>query len=199
MRFQTATPMRFPTKPSTRSRNVRGGQGRNTQKRASDFDSAVNLETLPLVSGRRGAPISWGPLTRMGAHLRVQAVRGTRAAVIELKPGLYLVAEVPEQSLRPEFGIIPLLAPLLTMAASRALKRRTPTESATTQPVQQPIMMVQAQPYPQTARVQHDPRNLPVPAFYPAPQQPMNPPVRWADPSEVETVVSGIWNHGGWR
>jgi hypothetical protein len=199
MRFQKATPMRFPTNRSTGSLNTRGGQGRNIPKRSSDFDSEVNLETLPVVAGRRGTPISWGPLTRMGTHLRVQAVRGTRAAVIELKPGLYLVAEVPEQSLRPEFGVIPLLAPLLTMAASRALRRRMQPEPAVAPPVQQPIMIVQAQPYPQATMVQPDPRNVHVPAVYPAPQQRMAVPVRWADPNEVETVVSGMWNNGGWR
>ena len=66
----------------------------------------------------------WGPLTRMGQQLRVQARLGYRAAVVELDQGLYLVAEVPEDALRPLFGAIPLLGTLLVQAASLALSRR---------------------------------------------------------------------------
>lgn len=61
---------------------------------------------------------AWGPAVRMGRNLRVQAAVGHRAAVIELKPGLFLVAELPEQATRPEFGIIPFLAPMIVKAAS---------------------------------------------------------------------------------
>jgi hypothetical protein len=64
---------------------------------------------------------TWGPAARMGRHLRVQAEAGHRAAVIELRPGLFLVAEVPERATRAEFGVVPMLAPLIVKAAMEAL------------------------------------------------------------------------------
>ena len=66
----------------------------------------------------------WSPPARMGTHLRIQAQAGHRAAVVELKPGLYLVAQVPEQATRPEIGLAPLLAPLMVKAARRVMANR---------------------------------------------------------------------------
>ena len=43
--------------------------------------------------------------------------------MVELRPGLYLVAEVPERATQPEVGVLPLLAPLVVKAASTALKQ----------------------------------------------------------------------------
>ena len=63
----------------------------------------------------------WGPMTKLGAKMQIQAALGSRAAVVELRPGLYLVGEVPESALRPEFGVIPLIGPLLVMAAGQAI------------------------------------------------------------------------------
>jgi len=79
--------------------------------------------------GRRERRESWGPSVRMGRHLRIRAASGYRAAVIDLKPGLYLVAELPEEVSRTEFGIAPLLAPLMVQAAKRALAK--PAEGKT--------------------------------------------------------------------
>jgi hypothetical protein len=85
--------------------------------------AAVREPTLqPVVAAVRPDP--WGPAVRMGRHLRVQAEVGYRAAVIELRPGLFLVAEVPERATRPDFGVVPLLAPLILKAASDALGPR---------------------------------------------------------------------------
>ena len=67
------------------------------------------------------AGAGWGPNVRMGKNLRIQAASGHRAAVIDLKPGLYLVAELPEAVTRTEFGIAPLLAPLMVRAAKKAI------------------------------------------------------------------------------
>ena len=66
----------------------------------------------------------WSPPARMGTQLRIQAKAGHRAAVVELKPGLYLVAQVPDSATRPEFGLAPLLAPLMVKAASRVMAHR---------------------------------------------------------------------------
>lgn len=67
------------------------------------------------------SPAGWGPNVRMGRHLRIQAAAGHRAAVIDLKPGLYLVAEIPDAVTRTEFGVAPLLAPLMIRAAKKAI------------------------------------------------------------------------------
>ncbi|MCB9695136.1 MAG: hypothetical protein H6736_25300 [Alphaproteobacteria bacterium] len=68
----------------------------------------------------------WSRHVDLGGHLRVQARRGHRAAIVELRPGLWLVAAVPEETLRTEIGVLPLLAPLLVTAASRAIKQKKP-------------------------------------------------------------------------
>ena len=75
----------------------------------------------------RQLPARWSPLVKMGPHFRIQASRGYRAAVIQVKPGLFLVAELPEQAARSEFGIAPVLAPMVVNAARRALQRRKQT------------------------------------------------------------------------
>ncbi len=94
------------------------------------FDDDAELEGVGLRLRRRprsapvarvAQPAAWGPLTRMGRNTRVQAAQGFRAAVIELKPGLFLVAELPEAVTRPEFGFAPLLAPLMMNAAKGAI------------------------------------------------------------------------------
>lgn len=71
---------------------------------------------------RRFAGLGWGPFVKLGEHIRLQAARGHRAAVVELRPGLYLVADVPSKHLEPEFGVLPLLAPLIVTAAQAAMK-----------------------------------------------------------------------------
>jgi hypothetical protein len=45
----------------------------------------------------------------MGRKLRIQAAVGHRASGVDLKPGLYLIAELPEAVTRTEFGVAPLL------------------------------------------------------------------------------------------
>ena len=84
----------------------------------------------------RGAqlPARWSPPAKMGTHMRIQASQGHRAAVIELKPGLFLVAELPERVARSEFGVAAILAPLVVKAASKAIQRRQQTE-----PTQRPL------------------------------------------------------------
>ncbi|MEZ4321885.1 MAG: hypothetical protein R3F61_30700 [Myxococcota bacterium] len=75
-------------------------------------------------AGKRFAGLGWGPFVNLGRHIRVQAKTGHRAAVVELRPGLYLVADVPAKHLKPEFGVIPLLVPLMVTAAQAAMKRK---------------------------------------------------------------------------
>ena len=90
---------------------------------------------------------SWGPSVPMGRRLRIQAALGYRAAVIELKPGLYLVAEVPDAVTRQEFGLAPLLAPMMMRAARRSMdepqERRGPFQNLFRRRQQEPIRYVQ--------------------------------------------------------
>jgi hypothetical protein len=95
---------------------ARAARERRQARRALDREP-----TLEPLTGALPAHDPWGPAVRMGRTLRVQAAVGHRAAVIELKPGLFLVAEVPEAALRPEFGFIPLLAPMIMNAATSAI------------------------------------------------------------------------------
>ncbi len=76
---------------------------------------------------RAQLPARWSPPAKLGRHMRLQAADGHRAAVIELKPGLYLVAELPERVARSEFGVAAVLAPLVVKAASKAIQHRQQT------------------------------------------------------------------------
>lgn len=62
----------------------------------------------------------WGPQAPLGNNLRVQTRPGHRAAIIPLRDGLYLVAELREQVVS-QFGILPLI-PVAVKVAQVALK-----------------------------------------------------------------------------
>ncbi|MBK6580179.1 MAG: hypothetical protein IPG17_29225 [Sandaracinaceae bacterium] len=65
----------------------------------------------------------WQKPLDLGANMRIQTRPGMRAAVVEVKPGLFVVAEVPAESV--EFGFGPmLLAPALIKTLGRALQGR---------------------------------------------------------------------------
>ncbi len=65
----------------------------------------------------------WQKPIDLGANMRIQTRPGMRAAVIEVKPGLFVIAEVPAESV--EFGFGPmLLAPALMKTLGRALQSR---------------------------------------------------------------------------
>ncbi len=122
------------------------------------------------VMGRSG----WGPAAKLGEHLRIQAEDGYRAAVILLRPGLYLVAEVSDEATRPALGFAPLLAPLIMRSASKALQRR---ESAQPEPAS-----------PGTAIVRRDPSQG---ALVPAAT------VGWAEPEDVAALLGcEVCDHG---
>ena len=87
------------------------------------FDPSEFEEEDFEMEGMGAVATRWSPLVRMGPTFRIQAAQGYRAAVVPLKPGLFLVAELPEHVARSEFGIAPLLAPLVVRAASRAITK----------------------------------------------------------------------------
>lgn len=124
---------------------------------------------------RKCAPPEYGPTTQLGPNLRLQARRGHRAGVIELRPGLYLVAEVPAEALqRPEFGAA-FLVPLVTSVAVEALKQPA-TQQALQRVVQAGVQLVT----PQVAGPTSWPLALPEP-----PKTPAIPNLPWATPDDI--------------
>lgn len=153
--------------------------------------------------GRRRAP-SWGPIVRMGQHSRVQAAEGYRAAVIELKPGLFLVAEMPEAVARPEFGMVPMLAPLMVNAARGALdpnaqpaRRQGPLGSLFQRRRGPAVRPVQVRPM--QAPAQPAPLALPGPVAHETAMVVAAPNVGWADDHDVATVIGCEACGGGCR
>ena len=77
---------------------------------------------------RRG----WGPITRAG-NLRIQARDGIRAAILEIRPGLWCIAEVPTQAIeeRPdEFGGPIKMATKMIEAVKEAVSKPQPVTVA---------------------------------------------------------------------
>ena len=158
---------------------------RKLLSRARRLEGRASRE--PVLQPVPAAP--WGPAVRMGNHLRVQAAVGHRAAVISLRPGLYLVAELPEEAMRPEFGVLPLLAPMIVKAATNTLM---PTAQAVhTAPAAHPLHAAQPVARPPggglvsaLAPVARAALALPGPV---APALPA--PVDWADDELVAEVM----------
>jgi hypothetical protein len=67
----------------------------------------------------------WGPVAKLNQNIRIQAGNGHRAAVMELRPGLYLVADVRDQAVLPatEGGIGAVLPMLMAKGAANAIQR----------------------------------------------------------------------------
>lgn len=134
---------------------------------------------------RPAAREAWGPVVGMGRRLRIQAAVGHRAAVIELKPGLYLVADLPEAVARTEFGFAPLLIPLMMNAARRSMdapgEGRGPfARMFRRRREEAPVRYVQVQP----------PAPSPAPLALPGPVEDTTvrvaaPNVGWADDASV--------------
>lgn len=55
---------------------------------------------------KQPAPVQepWSDAVPLGEHIRIQAEQGYRGAFLELRPGLYLVAELSTTGLEGEFG-----------------------------------------------------------------------------------------------
>ncbi len=119
--------------------NARAGVRARVDARRARVDARVDARSAPraaraapgalaVPTGLAAPEAGWGPSVPLGRQLRIQARMGHRAAVIDLKPGLFLVAEIPEAVTRTEFGIAPLLAPLMVNAASQALNPNQPPQ-----------------------------------------------------------------------
>ena len=67
--------------------------------------------------------------TRLGKHMAINVRAGFRAAVMEVRPGLFIVAEVPTNAVRADFGeeigILPLLlAPMIIKAVRKGMEKK---------------------------------------------------------------------------
>lgn len=170
----------------------------------------VPLEPLALPDLHLRPPAGeWGPVTKLGEHTRIQARTGHRAAVVRLQPGMYLVAEVPEVSLDVDFGAAPLLAPLLTVAAFRALQqhqsRPTPSRHRRVHPRRHPRRWSRRELRPGVFYEEGPPVPLPewahplydgaarVARRVPLPSQLEDPlaALPWVDQSDVDAVIAG--------
>ena len=188
MRYQSAIPMSAFRGDDLGFLRRSGHRRRRRLRRKAERiarKQEAELERVPAPRRRRAErkpreDDEWGPLTRLGQQLRIQARRGHRAAVVELQPGMFLVAEVPEESLRPEVGVAPLLAPLLTLAAQRALMRRRDRH-----PDRRPRRHCRRREpevlEPEVIYEPPPPRQLPGPVA----------PVPWAEVEDVQEVISG--------
>lgn len=91
----------------------------------------------------------WGAFLPLGDHIRVQAHDGYRAAVMQLRPGMWIVAEIPAEVKREEVGFVPLvamLAPVIVKSAKKALAQSATTASAKKAAPQLPVLRSQQAP-----------------------------------------------------
>jgi hypothetical protein len=168
-------------------------------------------------AARQAAPTSpagWGPNVRMGRHLRIQAAAGHRAAVIDLKPGLYLVAEIPDAVTRTEFGVAPLLAPLMIRAAKKAIEGPQEGQPPRRGPLAALFQRREGREAPiRLFRAREAQPAAPAPVPAPAPKAlpgPVGPPVGssfllpapnvgWADERDVAEMLGCEACEEGWR
>lgn len=98
-------------------------------------------------------------ITKLGEHMAITTRPGFRAAVTEFKPGLYVIAEVPEGAVvgkagfGDETGFLPLLAPLVVTAVAQEAGKRQAAQRARAQQQRQ----VAAKPAPQQLTGPTDP------------------------------------------
>ncbi|MBK9369406.1 MAG: hypothetical protein IPN01_24425 [Deltaproteobacteria bacterium] len=83
-------------------------------------DKARPLVEVPEARDRRPGG-EFGRAAQLGDNSEIATKKGYRAAVIPLRKGLFLVAELPVEATKSEFGVVPLLGPLMVKAAVKAL------------------------------------------------------------------------------
>lgn len=132
-------------------RQARRQQKRRQREAPPRTEPSVQPVAVPITS-------DWNPPGAMGNNLQVQARAGHRAAVMELREGLYLVADVSSQAVMPsaqgdDFGVV--LPALMVRAASRALQRRRARREAREQNALRALRPRQIRgPSPQAAPLQ---------------------------------------------
>ena len=97
-------------------------QGREEPRRRRRHKSRPLVEVTEAQDrGGRRPGGEFGRAAQLGDNSEIATKKGYRAAVIPLKKGLYLVAELPVEATKSEFGVVPLLGPLMVKAAVKAL------------------------------------------------------------------------------
>ena len=95
-------------------------------KPLSDFGARRDRPGFPRRGPRgqtkppRPSSARWGGFINLGKRLRLQAMEGYRGAVVELRPGMYLVTEVPAEATKG-FGSA-LLATAILKTAAKAIQ-----------------------------------------------------------------------------
>ncbi len=110
-RFAPAEPMRGWEEPRHRSRCPR----------VKDTPRALVPVREEQAPPERSGFAGFTRPAKLGENSVIATQQGVRAAVIPLRKGLYLVAELPAEATKSEFGLAPLLAPMMVKAALRAL------------------------------------------------------------------------------
>ena len=94
-------------------------QGREEPRRRRRHKSRPLVEVTEARDRRPGG--EFGRAAQLGDNSEIATKKGYRAAVIPLRKGLFLVAELPVEATKSEFGVVPLLGPLMVKAAVKAL------------------------------------------------------------------------------
>ena len=170
--------------------------------------------------GRRPQPVRgnrrWSEAVPLGENIRIQAKDGYRGAYVEIRPGLYVVAELRTEGLEDEFGrkVRPEdVASEIFRVSSQALntfmpRRQTQAQPAaaqptTTQPLpapqaqralpapQQQVVQQQVAPQQQYATVpQQQYATVPQQQYAPVPQQQVAPPQQYTTAAPQQQVVT---------
>jgi len=105
---------------------VRRGRGRQTPRRLIQRGRDEDEAAAPTAPPSPPSADAWGPVSRLGHNIRIQAGNGHRAAILPLRPGLWIVADVAEQSVLPTteggFGLAPILPGLMLRAVRNAVQ-----------------------------------------------------------------------------
>jgi hypothetical protein len=72
----------------------------------------------------------WSAETEVSHNLRLRTRRGTRAAIVPLRPGMHLVFEVAQELVHPVFGLDPMTATLAVHAANAILSNPAALQQA---------------------------------------------------------------------
>ncbi len=105
---------------------VRRGRGDRVPRRLIQRGRDEGEVVVPTAPPSPASPDGWGPVSRLGSNIRIQAGNGHRAAILPLRPGLWIVADVAEQSVLPTteggFGLAPVLPGLMLRAVRSAVQ-----------------------------------------------------------------------------
>ncbi len=115
----------------------------------------------------------WSDAVPLGENIRIQAKDGYRGAYVEIRPGLYVVAELRTEGLEDDFGrkVRPEdVASEIFRVSSQALNTFMPRRQTQAQPAPAQPTTTQALPAPQAQRALPAPQQQVVQQQY-APQQ----------------------------